>query len=795
MKPSFWPDWIENDLLAKSAGKGDGCEPESLPTHTWRALQRLAGFIELRPGLPQDAKKPFLWNALYWGTFLHDFGKSMPGFQGVLRGNKRSKAEWGSHRHEVFSLGFLEWIENSLEEEESIWLAAAIVSHHRDAYDIETTYLTNPDLSEEAIREQFSQFPYQHAQGLCRWLTECGWTWAKDLGLDRYGVVQIHLTQIPDSDFCKRAPGNVMGWLGRYIEFIERHKYEKSMDLWPALILLRGHLIQADHSASAHVPAVSKPNFEKNLILRPLKKNKINFEDLYFHQRRSAIGEGSALLTAPTGSGKTEAALLWASNLHNHNPEGLPRLFYTLPYQASMNAMVLRLKGYYGDQQVGLQHGRSLLSIYRMLLEKSYHPSEASRMAQLERNLARLNFPPVKVFSPFQMLKAIYRLKGYEAMLCDFYNAAFIFDEIHAYEPARLAMILKMIEYLKKQFGAQFFIMSATFPKLIKNTLNESLNSPDEIEAEPGLFEKFQRHRIIMLEGEILDRNSLNMIIQDAKKGKKVLVVCNLVDRAQTIYEWLEKETKGIEIELLHGRFNMRDRSQKEARIREATGVNTMNQKPMILVATQAVEVSLNIDLDTIYSDPAPLEALIQRFGRVNRANKSIDLAPVHIFRNPDDGQKIYDEALVKKALSILDREDGRPLDESKVGHWLNEIYTGIVAQKWLGEFNKSAAEFESVCVKTLRPFDADEQLEETFYQTFDGIDVLPEVLYDEYERLVQEDHILSRELLVTISWGRYMALANKGLLRPRERNKPPIVIADYQSNMGLTFKTRDEID
>ena len=78
-----------------------------------------------------------------------------------------------------------------------------------------------------------------------------------------------------------------------------------------------------------------------------------------------------------------------------------------------------------------------------------------------------------------------------------------------------------------------------------------------------------------------------------------------------------------IQTELLHGRFNMRDRSEKEQIIRNATGSKSDARRPIVLVATQAVEVSLDIDLDTIYTEPAPLEALVQRFGRINRRGET----------------------------------------------------------------------------------------------------------------------------------------------------------------------------
>ncbi len=86
----------------------------------------------------------------------------------------------------------------------------------------------------------------------------------------------------------------------------------------------------------------------------------------------------------------------------------------------------------------------------------------------------------MKVFSPYQMLKAVFRLQGYEAMLNDYAQASFIFDEIHAYEPARLALILVMVEYLQKSFDVRFFVTSATSPSIIREKLFKSLDLPSD---------------------------------------------------------------------------------------------------------------------------------------------------------------------------------------------------------------------------------------------------------------------------------------------------------------------------
>jgi CRISPR-associated endonuclease/helicase Cas3 len=778
---SHWPDWLDN-AWAKSAEKGASGQPESLAQHTWYVLERLTEFIRLRPDLPQTLSVPRLWHILFWAAFLHDFGKAASGFQARLRGGER----W-PHRHEVLSLAFLDWITAGLTPDEQPWVAAAIVSHHKDAAEIRRLYALPDDPDDDQLIPRVAELNEAALHGLWRWLAECSAAWIDDLGLGDAGV-SVPTLPSPESAVAmvqQQGVARIRYWLKVYRRFVRRIERSDGQALTVGTLALRGHLVNADHSASAHAGPLPHAHFDADAILasRGLSRDK-----LFKHQSTAETTGGSALLTAPTGSGKTEAALLWAARQAAISG-GLPRLFYTLPYQASMNAMKIRLEKSFPGK-VGLQHGRSLLALYRMLMEHDYDPKEAARQAKWARNLIQLNYPPVRVFSPYQMLKGMYRLKGYEAMLTDYHGAVFIFDEIHAYEVKRLALILKTIEYLARNYDARFLVMSATFPTLIKGWLHGALGDPAEITAEPALFDAFKRHRLVLLGGELLSDEGLARIVSDARAGKSVLVVCNLVDRAQTTYRELRKRLKksGVLVELLHGRFTVRDRLDKEKLVREATGSTSKQRRPIVLVATQVVEVSLDIDLDTIYTDPAPLEALVQRFGRINRQGKQVDLAPVHVYRQPDDGQKIYDEALVTRTLAILEREKGWPLDENAIGGWLDEIYSGEVARRWQEEYIIAADEFEATCVQTLRPFAADEGLEDLFYRAFDGLEVLPKSLYDEYEKLEEEEPIRANELLVSISWGRYHALANEGRVLPRERREPYIVRAAYSSEVGLTF-------
>ncbi|MCC7206796.1 MAG: CRISPR-associated helicase Cas3' [Anaerolineae bacterium] len=768
-------------VLAKSDG-------ESLVTHTWLVLSRLADQRRLRPTLAIESACPRLWHWLYWGTFLHDFGKIADGFQAVLAGKAR---QWG-FRHEALSLAFVDWLFPG-DHPDRQGVIAVIACHHRDANDVTKTYMRNRyDPDEDSATKLIRQVSETHCRRLYRWLTEHSAAWAEALGF----AADIAAPDFPSWDEARArvTPSAIHRAIGELKGYTE--SLDVKADVRSVLVgtLLRGLILTADHAGSAH----SEP-----FLPAPLEREAVTgvLGDARLFPHQTAAGEappGSVLLISPTSSGKTEAALLWLARQQAHDGRPAPRVFYLLPYQASMNAAQKRLKrAFPEDTAVGLQHSRMMQVLYAQALEDRADNDLALAFAHQQRELSRLLHFPVTVMSPYQILKVPYQLKGFEALLANFYGARFILDEIHAYDPARLALIVAVAQFLHEHCRARFFIMTATLPPQVRAQLQAALPDLQVITANADTFRRFQRHRVHVLPGDLLAAETVERIVADAA-SKSILICCNTVRRAMDVHAAIEQALAerypdgDYRLILLHSRFNNGDRQEYERQIIERTEVNSKRRGRTVVVATQVVEVSLNIDLDTLYSEAAPLEALLQRFGRVNRGRPAgSPLADVYVAREqPDAAYRIYARELIDAALACLDDADGQPIDESLVSGWLERVYVGDALARWQSKYEASSKDFQSRVMTSLRPFNSS-HLEELFYEMFDGVDVLPACFLDAYEKQVRAGQYLeATRWLVPIAWRDYKRLERMGKTwqdRATERGRYVYVVnAPYSSQSGL---------
>lgn len=160
--------------------------------------------------------------------------------------------------------------------------------------------------------------------------------------------------------------------------------------------------------------------------------------------------------------------------------------------------------------------------------------------------------------------------------------------------------------------------MTATMPSFFKTELKQAIGNFTIITADETLCQQFDRHKAVLKDGLLSD--NLLLIEKNLKAGKKILVVCNTVVQAQKVFKHLS--TFASKAVLLHGAFTGEDRTIHEKELKD--GEKDKENPIKLLVGTQAIEVSLDIDYDILYTEPAPIDALIQRFGRVNRKRKKV---------------------------------------------------------------------------------------------------------------------------------------------------------------------------
>ncbi len=743
---------IPEEPLAKS-----GDRPVPLTEHSLQVARYAAAMAEAyrdhwRKILGEEWTER-LCQALVVAALVHDLGKAAKGFQRALN---NPRAPW-EFRHEVLSAALL----LSLDDGEEVELAAgAVLTHHRDLEDQKLRQdagwapLPEPDL-ERKIRERF----HQKAREM-----KAFWEWVRTFWENQTELSSWNLPKTPE---LLLPPTPLIEKLERDLSQGEFFESPKAL----ALLLARGNLMAADHAVSAGVSTF-----------------KIHFPIPSFPPPRSfqkEVGDhrGDALLEAPTGSGKTIAALRWALN----NRKAGERIFYLLPYQASIEAMANTLQKMFRKEHVAVLHARALDYAFREHFESTGEYETAVEKAREEVELNRLAHKPIKVATPFQLLRWLFGIHRFEIGISEMVGGLFIFDEIHAYDAHTVALIVEMVKVLRK-LGGRFLFMSATFPEFLKNLLREALNNePVEFSLGKGSKDEWTvhflrrvRHRIRWHEKYLEDL--IPTAIDAVRKGQRVLIVANRVTQAQEIYRRLSEDLSGVL--LLHSRFTRRDRVAKENTIMNALrgkGGEDVN----VLVATQVVEVSLDISFDTIFTEVAPVDDLLQRFGRVNRYGEHPDGVEVHVATsfNADRLRPVYD---LDRLQTTLERApgDGTPLTTEVATSWVHAVYKDGWTSKECQKFEQARGSFQKV-LSSLRPLHHFVEMEQEFYGLFQSVEVLPVRLFSEYhEHWKNKRYLLAHQLLVPISLGTFWRLNKDGSLIKRDR----ILIANvaYDSQLGL---------
>lgn len=757
-------------LWAKSPSRGQ-VHGELLTTHLATALEAMH---ELRRRVGHVAVLPErFWTWARLAILLHDAGKVAEGFQTMVGNGAQPAQPWGE-RHEVYSLGFVAHVAADLDWEDRLWVATGVATHHRPfTGDPESRFLPLFSCYDEtdpaAFAARFDPADPDLVSELTDWLTATA---------QAHDLLPAPSGQAPRSGLGERAY--------RLFEQL-RERWE-----WPlrtrdtpdglTAVLLQGAVTLADHLSSAHGQLCTDPPLTADYPPALRERLHERGAQLLPHQVRAADVDGHLLLRAPTGSGKTEAALLWAQTqlqaLH-HTTGGTPRLFYTLPYLASINAMTNRLRTELGTTDIGVAHSRAASYHLARALRDDCVPAleapgprketdghqAAAHKAVSRATATRLFRELVRVGTPYQLLRGALAGPAHSSILVDAANSVFVLDELHAYDSRRLGMILAALR-LWEDLGGRIAVLSATLPDALAELLGTTLRAPCEQVTLSGSWP--QRHHITVRDTHLTAQPTVVEIIERLRAGQAVLVVANNVADARDLYTTLAPaatELHGPQAALLlHSRFRRKDRSTIEEAVQARFGTR-QSRRPGLLVATQVVEVSLDVDFDVLHTSGAPLDALLQRFGRVNRLGARPP-APV-VIHPPAYRQRrgngpaeyadgVYDADPTRLAMELLAWHDGKIVDERRVGDWLNEIYASDWGTQWSQAVQQFRDEFRTAFLGFTLPFDDRSRLAQQFDELFDGAEAILTDDRAEYAELLfsaqgAAGRLLAEELLVPL--------------------------------------------
>lgn len=546
-----------------------------------KVFQWKADFIN-KVAQKYEIDKALLLKGLYLTVAFHDIGKANDDFQSKIR-----KLEHKQESHPLASVPFIYHIVKDtpiLETDDGNFYpeVLAIVSHHNKLYkDVYESYDKMKIIyADESYFESF----FELVNG-----------WAKKLSIPTWN----DLTFDPFIINNKNAYSIFLYEAFLPLRSGEDFKYQ-SQKVRDIFILFKSTLHYADWLASSENHQYKYVQQESYTSITEKMKEKIPaFQDWQEFQKKSAEVNKHIFVQIPTGEGKTEASLLWAVNQNKNQ-----KVLFLLPTMVTTNKMWERMRHFFGnDDAVGLSHGTAQYVLRQEDLELE---DEQLRKHYLYN---RTFFKPVTVATVDQLIYSFFNWGYWVLTGSASYNAKIIIDEIHVYDAYTFGLLLKTIECIKP-FNTQFAIMSASLPNILKDEIEKII--PDyELIYEPSFNEK-QRHIIQMHDG-LIEEKVLD-IDTDYHDGKKVLVVCNTIQKAREIFDLLTDVDSHNKM-LYHSQFILKDKKDKEEILDKIKDL----ENGFVAVCTQIVEVSLDIDFDVLYTENAPIDALIQRLGRVNR--------------------------------------------------------------------------------------------------------------------------------------------------------------------------------
>lgn len=373
----------------------------------------------------------------------------------------------------------------------------------------------------------------------------------------------------------------------------------------------RGLLQLADHRASAKEDNVFIPDITPFKYQFPYSSKRGVQELVEKHWQDDLL-----LVRAPTGAGKTDASLLWASlQIKNKRAD---RLVIAMPTRFTSNALSINVAENLSD--TGLYHSSAWFNKFQSKIEDG---SIERHKAEKIHEFARLLETPITVCTIDHLLMSLTLTREDQQLISfNLANSCLVIDEADFYDEFTQSNILVLLEILK-YWNVPVLLMSASLPESVLPDYQRIGYSVKEI-----LKDKSDNHRVRFAIKEIqkyeIPGNVSDLLFLMIQRGNGI-IYANTVDKAVMYYKWFEEYKKTtnqmIPIILYHSRFTEPDKSKKESEIINLLGREawTNNEAHGIAIMTQIGEMSINISAELMISEICPIDRLTQRAGRLCR--------------------------------------------------------------------------------------------------------------------------------------------------------------------------------
>lgn len=386
----------------------------------------------------------------------------------------------------------------------------------------------------------------------------------------------------------------------------ERGDFEKAISNRYLFDGPRAWLQLIDHRASA---------FEQKEALPPL----VAFSYKFPHDEKRGVqriiedlwDEPFAILRAPTGAGKTDAALLWAQ--HQIEAERADHLVIAMPTRFTANALAINTTK--NLSATGLYHSTAW---YQRIKNKDSTPLTEKRFIDKEQELARKLEVPCTVTTIDHLCICLTGTReDHHAIFFGLANACLVIDEADFYDDFTQQNIVVLLRALR-ELEVPVLLMSATVPESAKEIYSDSGFSISKIHEDISDAERIRC--VIKRHGKVKQPDDIADLLQRALDHEPTIIYANTVARAQAYLQWF-KSRDFEDVVLYHSRFTEPHKAEKEEKLIEMLGSEAWKNGNQhgVAILTQIGEISVNISADLMVSDLCPLDRLAQRAGRLSR--------------------------------------------------------------------------------------------------------------------------------------------------------------------------------